>query len=322
VHPDDLPGALSRWADALASGSPYEAEFRLRAADGQYRWHIARALPERDMAGAVVGWVGSNTDVEAERRARADAEAARTAAEAANRAKSELLSTMSHELRTPLNAIGGYAELLTMGLRGPVTPEQREDLERIRRANQHLLSLINDILNFARIEAGRLEFHPVDLEIGPVIADVEALVRPQLAAKGIAFDHDGCAPDTPDRPHVVRADPERLRQVLLNLITNAIKFTDAGGRVSLLCDADAAAGITRIRVRDTGRGIAQSQLAVIFEPFVQVDRYSSPGSQQGVGLGLAISRELARGMDGDLTVESEVGVGSTFTLSLPRPAPR
>jgi signal transduction histidine kinase len=248
--------------------------------------------------------------VEAER-------AARAAAEEANAAKTQFLSTMSHELRTPLNAIGGYADLLAMGVRGPVTEAQRQDLERLRRANQHLTGLVTDVLSFARLEAGQVEYHLADTELGPLVADVEALVGPQLAAKGLAFEHDGCAPDTPDRPHAARADVEKVRQILLNLLTNAIKFTEPGGRVALACATDPGAAAVRLRVTDTGRGIPADQLERIFQPFVQVDRHRTPGSQQGVGLGLAISRDLARGMSGDLTAESTVGVGSTFTLTLP-----
>jgi signal transduction histidine kinase len=257
---------------------------------------------------------------EAEHAARAASEAARAEAEAANRAKSEFLSTMSHELRTPLNAIGGYAELLELGLRGPVTDAQRLDLERLRRANQHMSGLVEAVLSFARVEAGRVEYRVEDVRLGPLVADLEALVGPQLAAAGLAYDHDGCGPETPERPHVARADAEKVRQVLLNLLTNAVKFTAPGGRVALACEHDAAAGVVRVRVSDTGRGIAPDQHARVFEPFVQVDRQQRHASQQGVGLGLAISRNLARGMGGDLTVESTPGVGSTFTLTLPLPA--
>ena len=247
----------------------------------------------------------------------AAAEAAQREAAEANQAKSRFLATMSHELRTPLNAIQGYTELLTLGLRGPVTEAQRQDLERVRRANQHLIGLVTDILNFARLEAGQVEFHLTDVELGPLVADLESLVGPQLAAKSLSFTHDDCAPDTPRMPHVVRADPEKLRQVLLNLLTNAIKFTEPGGRVALACETDAAHGMVRLHVADTGRGISAGQLERIFEAFVQVDRHRTHESQQGVGLGLAISRDLARGMGGELTVESEVGRGSRFTLSLP-----
>jgi signal transduction histidine kinase/PAS domain-containing protein len=251
-----------------------------------------------------------------------EAQEARAEAEAANRAKSEFLSTMSHELRTPLNAIGGYTQLLAMGVRGPVTEAQREDLTRVERAGQHLQSLINDILNFARLEAGQVQFDVQDVSLDAVLDDLEALLLPQLRERGIAYDHGGCTAEKGAEVHSVRADPEKLRQVLLNLLTNALKFTTPGGRVWLSCDAGTPApdGVetVRLRVSDTGRGVPASELSRIFEPFVQVDRHLTTGSQQGVGLGLAISRDLARGMGGDLTAESEVGVGSTFTLTLLR----
>jgi signal transduction histidine kinase len=279
---------------------------------------------ERDGA-TIREWVGVCTDIDErkraederaalltlERAARGEAEQARAEAEAANAAKSQFLATMSHELRTPLNAISGYAELLSMGLRGPVTDAQLEDLRRIRRSGQHLLSLINDVLNFARLEAGRVDLHVGDVAAAEVVAGAEALVGPQMRAKGILVEWGGCDPALR-----VRADAEKVSQILLNLLTNAIKFTAPGGRVTLGCDADGERVV--VRVADTGRGIPADQIGRIFEPFVQVDRHLTRDSQQGVGLGLAISRDLARAMEGDLTVESTVGVGSRFTLVLPR----
>jgi signal transduction histidine kinase len=266
--------------------------------------------------------VGARKRTEAEReRLLADAQLARAEAEAANQAKSQFLSTMSHELRTPLNAIAGYAELLMMELRGPLTDSQRQDLDRIHRANQHLMSLVNDVLNFARLDAGQIEYHLVDFDLASTMADLEPFLGPQIAAKGISFQHDACTFDTPAQPHRVHADPEKLRQILLNLLTNAVKFTDRGGHVSVRCETDAAAGTVRIHVSDTGRGIPADQLQSIFEPFVQIERNRTQESQQGVGLGLAISRDLARGMGGSLTAESEVGVGSTFTVTLPLASP-
>jgi signal transduction histidine kinase len=313
------------------TGEPFSATerqvFLTRPGDAALAEHFFNVgyQPLRDGAGRVYAIASVAYDVteqvQARRHveaARAEAERQRVEAQAANAAKSQFLSTMSHELRTPLNAIGGYTELLTMGLRGPVSDPQRQDLERIRLANQHLMSLVTDILNFARLDAGQIEFRLADVEFASVIADLEPLVGRQFVAKGIAFDHDGCAPDTPEQPHLVRADPEKLRQILLNLLTNAVKFTDTGGRVALACTTDAEAGVIRVRVTDTGRGIPADQIDRIFEPFVQVDRHRTHESQQGVGLGLAISRDLARGMGGELAVESEVGVGSTFTLTLPR----
>ncbi|HWJ23346.1 MAG TPA: ATP-binding protein [Gemmatimonadaceae bacterium] len=240
------------------------------------------------------------------------AHAARAEAETANAAKNTFLATMSHELRTPLNAIGGYAELIEMGIRGPVTAAQREDLARIRRSQQHLLGLINDVLNFAKLDAGVVRFDLAEVAIAEALAAAEPMVAPQMAAKGLRF-----ALPAWDDTAAVRADPEKLRQVLLNLLGNAIKFTDRGGEISIACDVGPT--MVQLAVRDTGIGIPAERLQSIFEPFVQVDRRLSRPNE-GVGLGLAISRELARGMGGELTATSTEGVGSTFVLTLPRAA--
>jgi signal transduction histidine kinase len=240
--------------------------------------------------------------------AREEAETARVDAEAANRAKGEFLAVMSHELRTPLNAIGGYAELMAMELHGPVTEQQHADLARIQQSQKHLLGLINQVLNYTRVETGILHYELTDVPVSEALAAAEALVMPQVRAKGLTYLLAGCAPALR-----VRADREKLQQILLNLLANAIKFTDAG-EIRIACVA--GPGTAAISVADTGRGIAADKLTRVFEPFVQVDqRLTRP--HEGVGLGLAISRDLARGMRGDLAVESIVGVGSTFTLTLP-----
>ena len=304
VHPGDIAGSLAQWSHALATGTPYETEFRLRSgANGAYRWHLARALPERDAHGTIVGWVGSNTDVENERAARAEAEAA-------NRSKSEFLAVMSHELRTPLNAIGGYAELLELEVQGSITPEQRTFVERIRRSQRHLLGLINGVLNYAKVDAGAVYYTKEEVSLDEVLTTCEALITPQVRAKPLEFHYAGC-----DTSLMACADREKVQQIVLNLLSNAVKFTEPGGRVTMDCSA-ADAGMIVVRVADTGRGIPGDQLERVFQPFVQVDAKLTR-TQEGTGLGLAISRDLARGMGGDLTVESDVGVGSLFTLVLP-----
>lgn len=258
------------------------------------------------LAVGIAGWAAVAMD---NARLLASAEAARNEAEHANAAKSEFLAAMSHELRTPLNAIGGYAQLVEEGLNGPVSEPQRQSMVRIRRAQKHLLALINDILNFARIEAGRLELRLEVVEISRVIAELTPLVEPQLQAKGLEYHIGGGPADT-----AVHADRERLTQVLLNLLGNAVKFTDAGS-VSISWSAEGEA--VRVDVSDTGRGIPADRLTTIFEPFVQV-AYTRHDSRDGAGLGLAISRDLARAMGGDLVARSVAEQGSVFTLTLPR----
>jgi PAS domain S-box-containing protein len=233
---------------------------------------------------------------------------ARTEAEDANRAKMEFLATMSHELRTPLNAIGGYAELLEMGIRGPVTAVQRDDLRRIQHSQQQLLSLINDVLNFAKLEAGKVEVHPKAIDVRETVKAIEPLLAPQLAAKNLAFNSR-----SPEAPMIAFADDDKLRQVLLNLLSNAVKFTPEGGEIALLAEHDTKH--VRIVVRDTGIGIADQYLDRIFDPFVQLERRLT-NIVAGTGLGLAISRDLARAMGGDITVTSEPGRGSAFTVTL------
>jgi signal transduction histidine kinase len=199
---------------------------------------------------------------------------------------------------------------MEMGIRGPVTPAQREDLRRIQTSQRHLLGLINEVLNYAKLETGTVHFDVRDVRVREAIIGAEALVSPQGRAKGLTIVVADCPHDL-----VVRADAEKLRQILVNLLSNAVKFSNAGGWIEMSGAADGA--LVRIRVRDTGIGIPSDKLEEIFDPFVQV-RADLTRPQEGTGLGLAISRDLARGMGGELTVASEPGVGSTFTLTLPR----
>jgi len=240
--------------------------------------------------------------------------AARSAAEDANRAKSDFLAAMSHELRTPLNAIGGYTELLALGIRGPINEQQQEDLRRIARNQAHLLSIINDILNFARVEAGYVDFTIEALAASDVIVGVEPFMAPQVAQKQLRFTLHPC-----DASLIMLADRDKAQQVLLNLLVNATKFTDQGGTIDVRADGDSET--VRICVSDTGIGIPSDRLDAIFEPFVQVHR-SLTQPISGTGLGLSISRDIARRMGGDIGVESVLGAGSTFTLILPRATQR
>jgi signal transduction histidine kinase len=233
-------------------------------------------------------------------------------AEAASRAKSDFLAMMSHELRTPLNAIGGYASLMEMGVHGPLTDEQRSDLARIQQSQTHLLGLINQVLGYTLGRTGTARYDLVPLPVHEAIEAAEALVVVQARARGLTYTPAACNPSI-----YVLADREKLQQILLNLLTNAIKFTETGGEIRTTCTTDATS--VAIEVSDTGIGIPADKLGSIFEAFVQVDqRLTRP--REGVGLGLAISRDLARGMGGDLNVESTPGVGSTFTLTLTRTA--
>jgi PAS domain S-box-containing protein len=278
--------------------------------DGELRedelWHLSQRLHQQTI------------ELEARTREAEDAQLraddARTRADEANRAKSQFLAAMSHELRTPLNAIGGFTELMAMGLAGPVTAQQTEHLARVKRSQEHLLGIINDLLNFSRIEAGQLDYSLGQVNVHKVVTSVIEMITPQARTREVRLVSDACGEDA-----VVWADRAKVEQIVLNLVTNALKFTAAGGAVTFGCE-EAGAHRTVITVHDTGCGIPADHLDAIFEPFVQVGR-SLKTQQEGAGLGLAISRDLARAMGGDVTAESTVGVGSVFSLVLPAHRP-
>ena len=260
-------------------------------------------------------------ELEARQRSEAAAERAREAADAANRAKAEFLAAMSHELRTPLNAIAGYAQLMEIGVPEPLSATHREYLGRIQRSQNHLLRLINQVLSYARLEAGRVEYDLREVTGNEMLELIEPFVRPQVTAKSLVYK---CV--FPDSPLRVRTDPEKVVQILINLVSNAVKFTHPGGRVtlsaaqaegrSLTTDRPGHENAVVFRVADTGMGIPAERLEDIFEPFVQVDG-TLTREEGGAGLGLSISRDLARGMGGELTVVSTLGQGSVFSLVLP-----
>jgi PAS domain S-box-containing protein len=297
---------------ARRNGRFEEEGWRVRK-DGTVFWASVIIASLADATGQPIGFTKVTRDLTDRRAAqeRKIADARRIAEiESANRAKSEFLATLSHELRTPLNAIGGYVDLLTLGVRGELNTQQLEDLDRIRRSQQRLLGIINDLLNFSRVEAGAVFYDLRPVSLDEAMSDLRPMIEPQAAAKNLELDwgqgrRSGL---------FVTADESKVEQVLLNLLTNAVKFTPAGGRIGV--SQQAQGDRVAVLVEDTGIGIPPEQLERVFEPFVQVGR-SLSSSHEGAGLGLAISRELARAMGGDLTVKSALGEGSTFTLWLP-----
>ena len=280
---------------ALMDAQRIAAEEGARAAAEQ-RAHELRSLTEQLRA----------QTVELERRT--------AEAEAGNRSKSDFLAAMSHELRTPLNAIAGYAELMQAGVSGPLTEAQHDQLNRIQRSQRHLLGIINDILNFSRIEAGKVSYAIGPIVLQELVDDVAPMIEPQAAKKRLRLTCKRCSPAL-----TARGDRSKVEQILLNLLSNAVKFTEEGGEITIACGAEG--DDVWLKVTDTGIGIPEGELESIFAPFTQVGRtLATP--MEGTGLGLAISRDLARAMLGELAAESREGKGSTFTLTLPRAGSR
>jgi PAS domain S-box-containing protein len=319
LHADGRPYAPKDYpiARALLDGEVVHQELtRYRRGDGREILASISAAPVRDDDGEIAFAVAALEDV-------SDREAARVAAVEANRVKSQFLANMSHELRTPLNAIAGHVQLMELGIHGPVTDAQLHALGRVQKAGQHLLSLINDVLNYARLEAGRVEFEMRPTSLVNTVRDVLQIVEAQAQLKGLELHI--VLPEQPggdDEPVFVWADADKLAQALFNLLSNAIKFTPAQlstgepGRITVrLPGPNATAEVAQLFVEDSGIGIPEELQEAIFEPFVQV-RPGYTREYQGAGLGLAISRDLLRGMDGELQVRSTPGDGSTFIMTL------
>jgi signal transduction histidine kinase len=242
-------------------------------------------------------------------RAQEEMRRALAAAAHANQAKSDFLAVMSHELRTPLNAISGYAELLSIGVHGPLSEKQRDTVARIQRNQAHLKSLVDDILGFTGIEAGKLALTPERIVVADALDAVEPFVQPELQRRQIGLERLPV-----DEGIAVTADAGKLRQILLNFLSNAIKHTDDGGRIEIGATKDGAN--VRIFVRDNGAGIPSDQIERVFEPFFQVER-GTTRRYPGVGLGLTIARDLARAMRGNVTISSTPGQGTTAAVVLP-----
>jgi PAS domain S-box-containing protein len=287
--------------------------------DGSFYPVAFTASPIRDeITGQTIGTIievrgiADELEREAERdRLLAAEREARQKADHANRAKSEFLAAMSHELRTPLNAISGYVQLLQLEIHGPVTSHQGGALQRIESAQRHLLGLINDVLNYTRLEAGRVSYDIAPIDLAELAAETLRMVEPQLGARGLVSE-----PRYPSERLPALGDRDKVCQILLNLLSNAVKFTASGGRIRVEVHSADHGRQVAVLVSDNGVGIPPEQQERIFDPFVQVNR-SLTQSTDGVGLGLAISRDLARAMSGELCVSSRPREGSTFTLTLP-----
>jgi PAS domain S-box-containing protein len=301
LHPDDVQSAIENWKNALASAAEYEMEVRVkRKSDGTWRWHLDRASPVKNAQGQVVKWVGTVTDIEDQKRALA-------AADRANRAKSDFLSSMSHELRSPLNAILGFAQLMASES-PPPTPSQRASIDQILRAGWHLLELINEVLDLAKIESGQVSISPEPVSLSDALRECASMIEPQAQQRGIRVSF----PHVDARCHV-HADRTRLKQILINLLSNAIKYNRPQGAVEVGCVACSAERI-RVSVSDTGLGLSPQQLAQLFQPFNRLGQEA--GTEEGTGIGLVVARRLTELMGGAIGVESTVGQGSVFWIEL------
>jgi PAS domain S-box-containing protein len=315
VHPDDLGRSVERWKRSLASGTPFESRHRLRNAAGEFRWQLVRGVPIRDTAGHIVRWVGTLTDIHEQVAtegelvtARNEAEQSRIEAETANRIKDDFLAIVSHELRAPLNAIGGWAGVLRVGkLDAPGIEKAAAVIEKNVRAQA---KMIEDLLDVSRIVSGkfRLELQPFDPRVA-VDGAIEAL-RPAASAKGLRVELV-----KPPQSGAISGDPNRLQQAVLNLVSNAVKFTEAGGEIHVALGY--AEGFAEIEVRDTGSGIAPELLPRLFERFRQADA-SMQRRFGGLGLGLAIVRHIVELHGGSVRAESEgEGRGARFLMRIP-----
>lgn len=325
LHPDDVERTKARWRASRESGEPYSVEYRFRGADGRYHWFLGQAMPRRDEAGAVAGWFGTLTDIsqrkrldeerelllQRERESRAEAERRREELERVTESRTRLMRGFSHDVKNPLGAADGYAQLMEEGIFGALSDRQLDSVRHIRRSIATSLRLIHDLLELARAEAGQIEIVRVETDVCVAARDVVDDFRAQAMSAGLelrARAPEGLRADT---------DPVRLRQILANLLSNAVKYAP-GGQVTidaemLRNDGQRAGEWITVRVADTGPGIPEEKRDLIFQEFTRLD----PEAREGAGVGLAISRRIARLMGADLTVDSEVGRGSTFTLWLP-----
>jgi len=307
IHPDDRDATLAAWTEAVAHKTLYSIDHRLRRADGEWRIMAARGVPILD-DGEAREWVGTHTDITERKQAEEELGAAKEAAEAANRAKSQFLANMSHELRTPLSAVIGYSEMLEEEMEETGEEHLLGDIRKIQSNARHLLSLINDVLDLSKIEADRMTTYAEEFGIEALVQDVAGTVGNLVQQKGNTLVLDA-VPGL----GTMTTDQVKLRQCLFNLVSNAAKFTE-GGQITLRASREGDDAV--FSVADSGIGMTPEQLAKLFERFTQAD-VSTTRRFGGTGLGLAITRAFCRLLGGDVTVASTYGQGSTFTIRVP-----
>ena len=308
LHPEDLPDVLAKWERAYTRGETYSGECRFQAKDGSYETFIFIGTPVRDDSGKIINWVGINTNIADRVQAEIALQEAKDAAEYANRAKSEFLATMSHELRTPLNAIIGFSEILRDEILGAVNDDQKELVTDIHTSGNHLLTMINDILDLSKIEAGKMDLQLENFSIKEAVTEVNTIVNALANQKQIQLSLEL------DQDVSIEADKIKFKQILYNLLSNAVKFTDEGGQVTTKFEVSGSALLGR--VTDTGVGISPQDRAKLFQPFTQIDA-SSTRAHSGTGLGLALTNRLIQLHGGKIWVDSEINEGSTFSFTFP-----
>ena len=306
VHPDDRQSVSDAVNACIEHDIPYEIEHRVLWPDGRVHWLQERGAVVRDAAGNPEHMLGVVQDVHQRKLTEEALIAAREDAERANQAKSDFLSSMSHELRTPMNAIIGFAQMLEYD--SDLNPDQKDDVHEIIKAGRHLLELINQVLDLSKIEAGHIDLSLEPVGVARLVEDCRQLIQPQAAARRIVIDLD-----VPTET-AVRADRVRLKQVLLNLLSNAVKYNREGGHIRLSVQPIAVERF-RIMVTDTGAGIAPKHIGELFQPFKRLEAEHS--EIEGTGIGLSITKQLVEMMGGEVGVDSQVGVGSTFWIELP-----
>ena len=313
-HPDDIDRVITTWKDSLMTGKPYQCEYRIRNKDGSYRWFLARALPTRDEKGQITKWIGTNTDINDQKVISQKLESvidqvksSKLLAESANDAKSAFLANMSHEIRTPLGSIMGFIGLMR-------NPElKNSDLNKYisiaERNSEQLLRIIDDILDLSKVEAGKLVIEKIDFNLTDILADIASLMEFRAQENGIRFHIQAMN----ELPEVVNSDPTRIKQILMNAVGNAIKFTMKGTvelQVSYLNSR------LKFAIIDSGVGISEKQATQLFQPFTQAD-VSTTRKYGGTGLGLTLTKRLCETMNGEFYLQkSQLGVGSTFIATV------